>query len=116
MGLLRCYMPGCKNKGRYGFHKFPRDCDTCMKWQTVAKKRNLDTCHLPYSHYRICDKHFTEQDCLKSCNGTRRLKKYAIPSVLVPQESSVYDEHSYVVLPIVQEAVRKLFSKTIVYL
>lgn len=110
MGLLRCYMPGCKNKGKYGFHKFPRDSDTCMKWQSVAKRRNLDTCSLPYSHYRICQKHFTEQDFLKSCNSTGRLKKCAVPSVLVPQESSVYDEHSYVNLSIVQEAVRKYYK------
>lgn len=108
MGLLRCYMPGCKNKGKYGFHKFPRDNEMCMKWQSVAKRRNLDTASLPYTHYRLCCNHFKVEDYLKSCNEARRLNKCAVPSVLIPEDSTIYEEHSYIQLPIShQEMVRK---------
>lgn len=103
--VLRCYMPGCTSKGRFGFHKFPANCETCMKWQQLSKRRNLDTKKLPNSHFRLCEKHFKDEDYLRSCNSSRRLKKGAVLCLLIPEESSVYEEHSYIKLSISQQQV-----------
>lgn len=92
---LKCCVPGCTNKGRFGFHKFPRDEGNCLKWQLKSRKRNLNTKYLPFSRYRICDKHFKSQDYIHSV-GKKRLNKVSVPSVLVPDDESVYEEHNYV--------------------
>src|ERR1700743_2914386 len=93
--VLRCYMPGCTNKGRFGFHKFPRNKEMCMKWLCISKRRNLNANNLP-SQLRLCQKHFKQNDSLNCCNENRRLKKTAVPSVYIPEETSVYEEHSYI--------------------
>lgn len=103
--VLRCYMPGCTNKGRFGFHKFPRNDNICKKWQYVSRKRNVDTKYLPQSHYRICEKHFKSDDYSKSCNGSTHLKKNVVPSILIPQENPTLEEHSYSKLSISQQEV-----------
>lgn len=111
MGGLRCHMPGCKIKGGSGYHKFPRDFETCKKWQRISNRRNLDTIKLPFTSYRLCKRHFKEDDYERSCNRSGQLKKGALPSVFIPKESLVYDEHSYVPLTLEQPAtveVRKL--------
>lgn len=100
-------MPGCSNKGRFGFHKFPTNEAICKKWQHVSRRRNLETRKLPHSHYRLCEKHFKNEDYLKSCNSNRRLKKSAVPNVLIPEESSVYEDHNYIKLLISQNEVIK---------
>lgn len=106
--VLRCYVPGCRNKGRFGFHKFPRDKECCLKWQRVSRTCNLNTNYLPYSHYRVCERHFIDQDYTLSV-GKKRLKKLAVPSVFVPEDPSVYDEHNYVQLLSYQGEVRLCF-------
>lgn len=103
--VLRCYMPGCTNKGRGKFHKFPMNEETCKKWQYVSRTRNVDTKHLPHSHYRLCEKHFRSDDYLTSCNRSPRLKKNVVPSVLIPLSNPVLEEHSYTKLSISQQEV-----------
>lgn len=100
--VLRCYMPGCTEKGRFRFHKFPRDEKFCKKWQYISRTRNVDTKYLPKSHYRLCEKHFKKEDYLMSCNRSPRLKKNAVPSVLIPEGNPVLEEHSYTKLLISQ--------------
>lgn len=92
--VLKCCVPGCTNKGKFGFHKFPMDEKNCVQWQIKSRKRNLSTRYLPHSHYRICQKHFREDDYIYSL-GTKRLCKTSVPSVLVPKDESVFEEHSY---------------------
>lgn len=94
--VLRCCVPRCQNKGRFGFHKFPRDEEHCLKWQYVSRKRNISTKYLPYSAYRVCEKHFKADD-YNFRFGKKRLNKIAIPNVYVPEMESVYEEHSYVI-------------------
>src|ERR1700744_6380405 len=93
--VLRCCVPGCQNKGKFGFHKFPRDEENCFNWQCAARKRNINTKYLPFSPYRVCEKHFRADDYSHSL-GKKRLHKVSVPSVLVPEIESVYEEHSYV--------------------
>lgn len=93
--VLRCCVPGCQQKGRFGFHKFPRDGKNCFKWQCASKKRNISTEYLPFSAYRVCEKHFRDDDYVYSL-GKKRLNKVSVPSVLVPEVESVFEEHSYV--------------------
>lgn len=92
---LRCCIPRCQNKGRFGFHKFPRDEQHCLKWQSIAKKRNIGTRYIPYSSYRVCENHFSDND-YNSRFGRKQLIKTAIPSICVPKIESIYEEHSYV--------------------
>lgn len=93
--VLRCCVPRCQNKGRFGFHKFPRDEEHCFKWQFASKKRNVGTKYLPYSSYRVCEKHFKDDD-YDHRFGKKHLSKTAVPSISVPETECVYDEHSYV--------------------
>lgn len=95
--VLKCCVPGCTSKGRFGFHKFPRDEGNCIKWQLKSRKRFLCTKYLPYSHYRICEKHFKANDYGIRL-GRKRLNKVAVPSVAVPEDESVYEEHNYAYL------------------
>lgn len=95
--VLKCCVPGCTMKGRFGFHKFPRDEENCWIWQQKVRKRNVSTKYLPFSQHRVCEKHFKEEDYVRSVNK-KRLSKTSVPSVLVPGDESAYKEHSYVVL------------------
>lgn len=92
--VLKCCVPGCTNKGRFGFHKFPRDEVNCLKWQQKSRKRNLSTKYLPFTQYRVCEKHFKNEDYVHRF-GKKRLNKTSVPSVLVPEDDSVYEEHNY---------------------
>lgn len=94
--VLKCCVPGCTTQGRFGFHKFPCDEGNCWLWQQKVRKRNVSTKYLPFSQYRVCEKHFKEEDYIRSVNK-KRLSKTSVPSVLVPGDESVYKEHNYVV-------------------
>lgn len=104
-------MPGCTYKGGFKFHKFPTNEEICKKWQFISRTRNVDTKTLSHSHYRLCEKHFKNEDYLTSCNTSRRLKKNVVPSVLIPEENPVYEEHSYSHLSISHQEVIRIRVK-----
>lgn len=88
-------MPGCTNKGKFAFHKFPRDIEICKKWQHIARRRNIDPKIMSNSHYRICSRHFKNDDYATHCGLNKLLKKNVLPSLFIPKEDIVLEEHNY---------------------
>lgn len=82
--VFRCCVPGCKTKAKNGFHSFPANEQIRAQWIHQTKTFHLDPAKLTNSFYRICRLHFRDSDLETTFFGDIRLKKNAIPSLLLP--------------------------------
>lgn len=83
-----CCVPGCKSGVNVPSHKFPKNPERCSEWIKSLNLQHLESyCASDLQKYKICHKHFREQDYNYSLHN-RVLSSVAVP-VLFATDSNV---------------------------
>lgn len=92
--MVVCSVPGCAGKGTKMFHSFPKNAAIRQMWIRKTKTFHLTAKQLD-SYGKVCKYHFRETDFETNPRGQQGLKKNAVPSVNLPEESTLEDELNY---------------------
>ncbi|XP_018566412.1 uncharacterized protein LOC108907286, partial [Anoplophora glabripennis] len=89
MGRTGCAVPNCQPSKRAARYRFPHPIygkDLMLTWLRIINNEKLKTLDFDviYKNYRVCDKHFMEED--RTTNN--RLKNMAFPQLHVPLMST----------------------------
>lgn len=82
---FRCCVAGCKTKASNGFHNFPTNLETRLKWLKNTNNLHLNHATVAKSYHKVCKKHFSENDFVFNAGGKLRLKKGSVPSLFLPE-------------------------------
>lgn len=91
--MIICCVPSCESYGPHMFHSFPKDPIVAQKWICRTKCYSLDKNIAYKKHAKVCNLHFHENDY--KYPGSRFLKKGVVPSLQLPKNEDMVDEHTY---------------------
>jgi hypothetical protein len=88
--VYKCSVPLCSTKAAHGFHSFPANPDSRLKWQNICQLSKVT------SHNKVCQLHFDKSDYMiapGTLNGLNeaikpRLEKDACPVLHLPKKKS----------------------------
>lgn len=92
--MVVCSVLGCSAKGTKIFHSFPKNAAVREIWIKNTKTSHLTEKQLN-SYGKVCKYHFRESDFETNPRGQRGLKKGAVPSVNLPNASTLDDGLNY---------------------
>lgn len=90
-----CCVPSCDFSGPRIFHSFPKNPYICQLWINKTKCYHLDKDSAFKKWDKVCRCHFREEDY--KFLGSRFLKRGVVPSLNLPKNENITDEHSYCV-------------------
>ncbi len=91
---FRCCVAKCPTRSSNGFHNFPTDKKICLEWMKRTGKTNLDINIISRSFHKVCKKHFVASDFQINVSGKKRLKKGAVPSLLLSEMVAVSESNT----------------------
>ncbi|VEN34653.1 unnamed protein product, partial [Callosobruchus maculatus] len=91
--MHNCCVPGCH--GTVGMHRFPKDEGRCQLWMKLVGNPKFlhKTCEEIRRSYRVCERHFAEEDKCPKINPNRypRLRDNALPVLYLPSPADRID-------------------------
>ncbi|XP_030764966.1 52 kDa repressor of the inhibitor of the protein kinase-like isoform X2 [Sitophilus oryzae] len=109
MGLRYCCVPGCLSNTEtdmgLSFFSFPLDPKRCSEWVKNCNRHDFRAKSPIDLHrgYRVCGKHF--QPTMFAGMSQSRLKKFAVPTLLMSDNSMMEVEATIPAVPITSEDV-----------
>ncbi|XP_030764965.1 52 kDa repressor of the inhibitor of the protein kinase-like isoform X1 [Sitophilus oryzae] len=118
MGLRYCCVPGCLSNTEtdmgLSFFSFPLDPKRCSEWVKNCNRHDFRAKSPIDLHrgYRVCGKHF--QPTMFAGMSQSRLKKFAVPTLLMSDNSMMEVEATIPAVPITSEAVSESTSPDVI--
>ncbi|XP_037048454.1 uncharacterized protein LOC119082897 [Bradysia coprophila] len=82
---IYCFVPGCTTTGTNGLHRFPANRELKIEWMKKTQTTHLN----PSNNSKVCRKHFKDCDLRVDIDGKRRLEPNAVPSLFLPEPSTL---------------------------
>ncbi|XP_045499186.1 THAP domain-containing protein 1-like [Colias croceus] len=88
--MPKCSLKNCKNitskilkKDGISYFRFPRDPIKCAEWTTIVGQQRCEENFKPNSSSVVCSEHFLDKDMYVTSQGIKRIRKTAVPSILI---------------------------------